>query len=282
MARKHDKSKSPKHSKPRPLARAAPVHPSPDQFDEVLGLIEAARAPRFTAINKELIDLYWDIGATISRRIAADGWGQGTVLAIADHIRKRRPGMSGFSARNLWRMIESNPPQTAGFQPARLGGFLPQGFSPSSRLGGVSKRVSIIVNVRCNGAGLRYNPGSSLATRCWRLRGEGPLVKQQPRSKARPAACIVVRREACWCSRSPQPGGTAVRLQRFQAIRCGFAKYRIPRKRVMRRCLDTGQERTPVARGNPRSCGASAPAECHAILRDLPRQTKTLSTADEN
>ena len=175
-------------------------------------------------------------------------------------------------------MIESNPPTpfrgpAARFQPARLGaggtplaGSLPQGFSPSSRLGGVSKRVSIIVNVRCNGAGLRYNPGSSLATRCWRLRGEGPLVKQQPRSKARPAACIVVRREAWWCSRSPQPGGTAVRLQRFQAIRCGSAKYRIPRKRVMRRCLDTGQERTPVARGNPRSCGASAPAECHETL----------------
>ena len=149
-------------------------------------------------------------------------------------------------------MIESNPPTpfrgpAAGFQPARLGGFLPQGFSPSSRLGGVSKRVSIIVSVRCNGAGLRYNLGSSLATRCWWLRGEGPLVKQQPRSKARPAACIVVRREACWCSRSPQLGGTAVRLQRFQAIRCGFAKYRIPRKRVMRRCQDTGQERMPVA-----------------------------------
>lgn len=106
MARKHDKSKSPKHSKPRPLARAAPVHPSPDQFDEVLGLIEAARARAFTAINKELIDLYWDIGATISRRIAADGWGQGTVLALADHIRKRRPGRSGFSARNLWRMMQ--------------------------------------------------------------------------------------------------------------------------------------------------------------------------------
>ena len=106
MARKHDKSKSPKHSKPRPIARAAPVHPSPDQFDEVLGLIEAARARAFTAINKELIDLYWNIGEHISRRIAADGWGQGTVEALADYIRKRRPGMSGFSARNLWRMMQ--------------------------------------------------------------------------------------------------------------------------------------------------------------------------------
>ena len=59
----------------------APVHPSPDQFAEVLGLIEVSTHRAFTAINKELIDLYWDIGPTISRRIAADGWGQGTVLA---------------------------------------------------------------------------------------------------------------------------------------------------------------------------------------------------------
>jgi hypothetical protein len=31
-------------------------------------------------------------------------------------------------------LIETNPPQTAGFQPARLGGFLPQGFSPVKAL----------------------------------------------------------------------------------------------------------------------------------------------------
>src|SRR5271165_1227006 len=41
------------------------------------------------------------------------------------------------------------------------------------------------------------------------------------------------------------------------------SKYRILRKQVMRRCQDTGQERTPVARSNPRSCWTSVRAECH-------------------
>ena len=56
--------------------------------------------------------------------------------------------------------------------------------------------MSTIVNVCCNRAGLRYHPGSSLAICCWRLRGEGPRVKQQPRSKIEPASRTVVRREA--------------------------------------------------------------------------------------
>src|SRR5207247_11278232 len=54
--------------------------------------------------NKELIDLYWNIGATISRRIADDGWGKATVEALANFIQDRQPGTSGFSASNLWRM----------------------------------------------------------------------------------------------------------------------------------------------------------------------------------
>jgi predicted nuclease of restriction endonuclease-like (RecB) superfamily len=73
-------------------------------FDEVIALIEAARAQAFAAVNTALIDLYWRIGEYISQRIAADGWGEGTVEALAEHIHKRRPSISGFSARNLWRM----------------------------------------------------------------------------------------------------------------------------------------------------------------------------------
>jgi predicted nuclease of restriction endonuclease-like (RecB) superfamily len=74
------------------------------EFDEVLRLIEAARARAIAAVNTALIDLYWQIGEHISRRVAADGWGQGTVKALAEHIRKHHPNARGFSAQNLWRM----------------------------------------------------------------------------------------------------------------------------------------------------------------------------------
>lgn len=38
------------------------------------------------------------------QRIDTDGWGKGTVTALADYIRRRYPGVRGFSQQNLWRM----------------------------------------------------------------------------------------------------------------------------------------------------------------------------------
>ena len=65
--------------------------PSPAGFDEVLALIEATRSRVVTAVNTALIDLYWRIGQYISRKIAEEGWGQGTVAALAEYIRARGP-----------------------------------------------------------------------------------------------------------------------------------------------------------------------------------------------
>lgn len=70
----------------------------------MLALIDAARTRAVAAVNTTLIDLYWSIGEYISRKIADEDWGKGTVEALADHIQRRQPGRSGFSASNLWRM----------------------------------------------------------------------------------------------------------------------------------------------------------------------------------
>src|SRR5262249_28834357 len=78
--------------------------PAPADFDAVLRLIDAARGRAVAAVNQELIDLYWNIGEHISRKIATGTWGEGTVQALAEYIRRHQPGMSGFSASNLWRM----------------------------------------------------------------------------------------------------------------------------------------------------------------------------------
>jgi hypothetical protein len=50
--------------------------PAQADFDTVLGLIEAARTRAVAAVNTALIDLYWNIGQHISRKIAEEGWGQ--------------------------------------------------------------------------------------------------------------------------------------------------------------------------------------------------------------
>ena len=51
----------------------------------------------------------------ISGKIAADGWGRNIVSDLSAFIRARRPGLSGFSASNLWRMRQFH--QTYAGQP---------------------------------------------------------------------------------------------------------------------------------------------------------------------
>jgi predicted nuclease of restriction endonuclease-like (RecB) superfamily len=107
MAKKRTPPKKPAamspEGRPKAVARTTTV-PAQTDFDVVLRLIDAARARAVAAVNTELIDLYWSIGEHISLKIADDGWGKGTVAALAAYIQQRQPGMAGFSERNLWRM----------------------------------------------------------------------------------------------------------------------------------------------------------------------------------
>ena len=75
-----------------------------ERFAEVVRMIQVAREQTLAAVNTALIDLYWQVGKTISARIASDGWGKGTVTALASYIQSRQPGLRGFSPQNLWRM----------------------------------------------------------------------------------------------------------------------------------------------------------------------------------
>lgn len=75
-------------------------------FDDVVSLIQQARQRAYAAVNTTLIDLYWQIGEHISEKVAAEDWGEGTVELLARYIAKRQPNARGFSARNLWRMMQ--------------------------------------------------------------------------------------------------------------------------------------------------------------------------------
>lgn len=86
----------------RPLTAS----PSQAEFDEVLALIEAGKTRAFAAVNATLIDLYWRLGEHLCRKVAEDGWGESTVEALAEVIRWRHPTLVGFSARNIWRMMQ--------------------------------------------------------------------------------------------------------------------------------------------------------------------------------
>ena len=73
-------------------------------FDDVISIIENARESAFRAVNRELINMYWDIGEYVSRRISDSGWGKSIVKDFSDFIQSRYVGISGFSASNIWRM----------------------------------------------------------------------------------------------------------------------------------------------------------------------------------
>jgi predicted nuclease of restriction endonuclease-like (RecB) superfamily len=73
-------------------------------FTEIVHLIAAAKQRAIQAVNTSLIDLYWQVGEIISRKIASAEWGDGVVNQLADHIAQTQPGLRGFTKANLFRM----------------------------------------------------------------------------------------------------------------------------------------------------------------------------------
>ncbi|NTZ73490.1 DUF1016 domain-containing protein [Pseudomonas protegens] len=73
-------------------------------FGEVAQIITAARQRAVRAVNTELVELYWQVGAYISRKIEAAEWGDGVVRQLADYLARQQPGLRGFTRRNLFRM----------------------------------------------------------------------------------------------------------------------------------------------------------------------------------
>ena len=74
------------------------------RFTEVLALIEAARGRAYQAVNTELVDLYWQLGAYLSQKIESAEWGDGVVDELATTIARRYPGIRGYTRPNLFRM----------------------------------------------------------------------------------------------------------------------------------------------------------------------------------
>ena len=56
------------------------------------------------AVNKALIQLYWDTGQLIVEKQTKNKWGKATVEQLAKDLQVEFPGVKGFSAQNLWYM----------------------------------------------------------------------------------------------------------------------------------------------------------------------------------
>lgn len=56
------------------------------------------------SVNKELIELYWDIGKSIVEKQDEFGWGKSVVKNLAEDLQQEFVGIKGFSVQNLWNM----------------------------------------------------------------------------------------------------------------------------------------------------------------------------------
>jgi predicted nuclease of restriction endonuclease-like (RecB) superfamily len=72
--------------------------------EDVKSKIKAAQYRALQTVNKEQIQLYWDIGQLIVERQQQHGWGKSIVEKLSIELQKNFAGVNGFSARNLWYM----------------------------------------------------------------------------------------------------------------------------------------------------------------------------------
>jgi len=74
------------------------------EFSNIILLIKQSQLNAIKSVNKELIDLYWNVGKYIHERIESSVWGESVVKELADYMSKMEPNLKGFSDKNLWRM----------------------------------------------------------------------------------------------------------------------------------------------------------------------------------
>ena len=74
------------------------------EFNALLLQIKQAKQQAFAQVNNILIELYWQIGKTISHKVQSTAWGKSVVSEFAKFISDNDPEIKGFSDKNLWRM----------------------------------------------------------------------------------------------------------------------------------------------------------------------------------
>jgi predicted nuclease of restriction endonuclease-like (RecB) superfamily len=75
-----------------------------NRFTDIIQLIKQSRTNAIKAVNAELINLYWNIGEHISKKIEQSEWGDSVVTELANFIQTHEPEIKGFSDKNIWRM----------------------------------------------------------------------------------------------------------------------------------------------------------------------------------
>ncbi len=75
-----------------------------NELAEIRELINSAKQRAYQAVNKELINLYWQVGKYVYNKVNSKEWGNSVVKNLSEYIKRNEPDIKGFSAQSIWRM----------------------------------------------------------------------------------------------------------------------------------------------------------------------------------
>ena len=67
--------------------------------------VRQAQYEALKVVNTQLINLYWEIGRSISEK-QSENWGKAIVPTLSKELQNEFPGIGGFSTTNLWLMAQ--------------------------------------------------------------------------------------------------------------------------------------------------------------------------------
>ncbi len=69
---------------------------------ELKARIRSAQVKAAIAVNRELLELYWEMGREICEKQKVANWGDGLIVQLAKDLSAAFPGVKGFSRANLF------------------------------------------------------------------------------------------------------------------------------------------------------------------------------------
>ncbi len=73
-------------------------------LDEIKKQVVSSNIKAVKSVNRELINMYWNIGELILERQKQFAWGKSIVEQLSKDLQKEFSGKKGFSSQNLWFM----------------------------------------------------------------------------------------------------------------------------------------------------------------------------------
>ncbi len=77
-----------------------------DFFKEIKEKVLSSQIKAVLSVNRELIALYWEIGAKLHAKQKNEGWGSRVVQRLANDLKSAFPDMKGFSLTNIKYMMQ--------------------------------------------------------------------------------------------------------------------------------------------------------------------------------